>query len=103
GIRDFHVTGVQTCALPISTPRFDRQVLQELLRFGFPLQLNFVLSFVFSRADTFLISVLLGPAQVAFYEIARRIPDSVSDAYEAFVQVYFPSVAQRIEKIGRAH
>lgn len=79
------------------TPRFDRQVLQELLRFGFPLQLNFVLSFVFSRADTFLISVLLGPAQVAFYEIARRIPDSVSDAYEAFVQVYFPSVAQRIE------
>src|SRR5690606_40074923 len=39
GIRDFHVTGVQTCALPISTPQFqgsngafDPNVYQQLLR-----------------------------------------------------------------------
>src|SRR5690606_39289022 len=25
GIRDFHVTGVQTCALPISNPNFSRK------------------------------------------------------------------------------
>src|SRR5690606_40313595 len=34
GIRDFHVTGVQTCALPISDLPRARQWLRERLRFG---------------------------------------------------------------------
>src|SRR5207302_7522203 len=29
GIRDFHVTGVQTCALPISDPQFHRRKRRE--------------------------------------------------------------------------
>src|SRR5690606_40735664 len=34
GIRDFHVTGVQTCALPISRRRCQRDVM-GVVRFGF--------------------------------------------------------------------
>src|SRR5690606_39706133 len=38
GIRDFHVTGVQTCALPILTERFVPSARYQpfLLRFGVP-------------------------------------------------------------------
>src|SRR5690606_39931542 len=31
GIRDFHVTGVQTCALPISSYRFDLTLEEDLI------------------------------------------------------------------------
>src|SRR5690606_40703203 len=31
GIRDFHVTGVQTCALPISTVSVQRAILEGLI------------------------------------------------------------------------
>src|SRR5690606_40275490 len=31
GIRDFHVTGVQTCALPISRDKYLRQLAGEIL------------------------------------------------------------------------
>src|SRR5690606_41191236 len=34
GIRDFHVTGVQTCALPISSAHFDAKELRRLDRFS---------------------------------------------------------------------
>jgi O-antigen/teichoic acid export membrane protein len=68
----------------------DLVMLRRMLIFGLPLQLNYIMSFIFQRMDTFVIGMLLGPMQVAYYEIARRIPDSLSEGYEAFVQVYFP-------------
>jgi O-antigen/teichoic acid export membrane protein len=64
--------------------------LKELLVFGFPLQLNDVLTFVFLRADTVVIGALMGPAEIAYYEIARKIPESLEGLYEAFRAVYFP-------------
>jgi O-antigen/teichoic acid export membrane protein len=69
---------------------FDIQMLKKMLGTGFPAQVIYIMSFIFQRADTFLIGILLGPAQVAFYEVGRRIPDSLVDSYEAFVQVYLP-------------
>lgn len=68
--------------------------LRSLLSFGAPLQANYLLSFTYQRIDTLLIALFLGPTQVAFYEIARRIPDSLIDLHEAFVQVYFPYVSR---------
>src|SRR5690606_39670404 len=40
GIRDFHVTGVQTCALPIYCSAQIAKVLIQLLRYGLGLSLN---------------------------------------------------------------
>lgn len=68
-------------------------VLWELLRFGFPLQVNYVMSFIFMRLDTLIIAALLGPAGTAFYEVARRIPDSLIRIYDAFRAVYFPFIS----------
>jgi O-antigen/teichoic acid export membrane protein len=68
---------------------FHPQALKEMLVFGFPLQINDILGFAFQRIDTLILGVLLGPAEVAYYEIARRIPDSLARLYEAFRSVYY--------------
>ncbi len=69
-------------------------LLKQLLVFGFPLELQFLLNFVFLRVDTFIIGTMLGPAGIAYYEVARRIPDSINQLYEAFRMVYFPFAAR---------
>lgn len=79
--------------------------LKGILRFGFPLYINQVLSFIFLRADTFIIGILLGPAEIALYEIARKIPESLEMIYDAFRRVYFPLVSRLLahgEKIRSA-
>jgi len=68
----------------------DMPVLKELLRFGFPLQMQYLLDFSFNRMDTMIIGSFLGTAGIAYYEIARKIPDSLMQTYPVFVSVYFP-------------
>ena len=80
-------------ATRIGAMRPDMSLLGGLLRFGAVLQANYLLSFVYQRVDTFLIAGFLGPAELAMYEIARRLPDALIDLHEAFVVVYFPFVS----------
>ena|GEM_PF-1762748 len=75
-------------------PVFDRKDLRKLLVFGLPLEVNYLQSFLYQRFDTFLIGILMGPADVALYEVARRIPDSGMEGYDAFNQVYFPFISR---------
>jgi O-antigen/teichoic acid export membrane protein len=75
-------------------PQLHRDTLAKLLRFGFPLQINDVLSFIFTRIDTILIGALLGTVGVAYYEVARRIPDAVGRLFQSFVTVYFPFMSK---------
>lgn len=81
---------------------FDAAALWPMLRYALPLYANYYLSFLATRADTLLIGGLLGPTSVAFYEVARRIPDSLMQLYEAFRQVYFPFVVRGIAE-SRMH
>lgn len=83
--------------LPIRL-EFDTGLLKKMLRYGFPLYINFYLSFAFSRMDTILIGLFMGASNVAFYQIAGRIPDSLEQFYEAFRQVYFPFVARHFAR-----
>lgn len=73
--------------------QFDFKLLGEMLRFSFPLYLNLILTFFFQRADTFIIGGFMGPAEIAIYEIARKIPESIESLYEAFRKVYFPFIS----------
>lgn len=75
---------------------FDLQLLRQMLRYALPLYGNYFLSFLSMRADTLLIGGMLGTTAVAYYEVARRIPDSLLQLYEAFRQVYFPFVVRGI-------
>lgn len=75
----------------------DRSLLFQMLRFGTPLLANDILSFVYTRIDTLVIGALLGPAEIAYYEIARRIPDSLQRLYESFRSVYFPFISKFLD------
>lgn len=73
---------------------FNRGILKEMLVFGFPLQLQYTLDFSFSRIDTLIIASLLGTSGTAYYEVARKIPDSLTQLFNAFRSVYFPMVTE---------
>ncbi len=76
------------------TISLDLQLIWSMLKFGFPLYINYFLSFIFLRADTFIIGILLGPVEIALFEYARKIPESIDMMYTAFRQVYFPIVSR---------
>lgn len=96
----FAVSAVyQYLVLPISK-RFvyQRPLLSEMLRFGFPLQLTRFLWFVFRRVDVLLLGTLAGPASVAYYAVAARIPDALQHLSESYTAVYFPTMAALLAK-----
>lgn len=77
---------------------FDFNKLKKMLIFAFPLHINDVLHLVFSRIDTLMISILLGSADIAYYEIARRIPDALYSLFETFRSVFYPFVSRLLSR-----
>lgn len=71
---------------------FDLEWFKRLFKFGLPLYGNKLLAFAYSRADTFVIGYFFGPAEIAIYEFARRIPESIEMLYTSFVEVFFPYI-----------
>ncbi len=71
-----------------------RQILGEVLRFGFPLQLNRVLWFVSSRVDVLLVGAFLGPSAVALFDVASRIPNALQRLVQAYTAVFFPKMTE---------
>lgn len=74
---------------------FDADVFKELMKFGFPLQVNDILNFVFLRIDSIVVVAALGPVNMAIYEVARRIPDYLRNIFEPFRSVYYPFLTKR--------
>jgi len=68
----------------------DIPLIKGMLKFGFPLQVQYIFDFTYSKLDTVIIGSLLGARGVAFYDIARKIPDSLMQLYSVFISVYFP-------------
>lgn len=68
---------------------FRLDVIRELAMFGLPLQFNDILNFFWTRIDTLVIGALLGPSDIAIYEVARKIPDSLVRLFQPFRSVYF--------------
>lgn len=73
---------------------FNKETLMKMLVFGFPLQLQFILDFAYSRIDTLIITSLLGTVGTAYYEVARKIPDNLMQLFNAFRSVYFPMITE---------
>jgi O-antigen/teichoic acid export membrane protein len=68
-------------------------LLGQVLRFGFPLQLNRLLWYVSSRVDVLLLGVFVGPIGVAFYNIAATIPSALLRLAQSYLSVFFPTMA----------
>ncbi len=52
---------------------FHTSAFVELMKFGYPLYFDDILGFVYSRIDTVAVALFLGPAEIAIYEVARKI------------------------------
>lgn len=94
---------VQFAAVPVRK-RFliDRTIARQLIVFGFPLGLNSVFTLAFTRIDRFIITAMIGPAAVAVYEVAARLPDNGYRLFQSFLSVFFPSMTEMIAG-GRIH
>ena len=82
---------------------FQPQVFKELIKFGSPLQVNDILTFFFQRIDSVVVAAFLGPADLALYEVARKIPDNLRGLYNPFISVYFPFISKRYDLDSREH
>lgn len=81
--------------LPFNTvPGYDGRLFREVFAFGFPLGLNSVLTFVFTKMDTLIIAALMSPLGVAYYGAASKIPDAGRQMFNSFRSVYFPSMSE---------
>ena len=80
---------------------FHFDAFKELMKFGYPLQINSILHFTFSRIDTIVIAAFLGPTEVALYEVARKLPDYLRNLYGPFSSVYYPFISKRYAVDGQ--
>lgn len=65
-------------------------LMKSIIKFGFPLQLNDIVSYFYGRIDTLMIAAMLPVADIAYFEVARKIPDSLLAFFDAYTTVFFP-------------
>lgn len=85
------------CFFMIPTRRtlaFDPGLMRRILRFGLPLQGNDVLSFAFERIDVLILGALVGPTQIAYLEMAAKLPTSFRRLFASLQSVYFPHMSK---------
>lgn len=71
-----------------------RAHLLQVIRFGWPLQVNDVLSFVFGNAGSLITAALMGPGDVALLSMAARLPGMVERLFGSFRNVYLPNLSK---------
>ena len=71
---------------------WQRLLLGQMLRFGFPLELIRILWYLSNRVDVLLLGAFVGPTGVAFYNIATTLPGALTRLAESYVAVFFPTV-----------
>ena len=73
---------------------WERTLLGRIMRFGFPLYLNQILSFMFNRVDVMMIGNMTDARSVAACEVAERLPNNLKAVVtSSFMTVFFPSVS----------
>ncbi|HDP99998.1 MAG TPA: flippase [bacterium] len=89
----------QYLVLPIKkTLVVNKKLLWGMAKFGFPLHLSRFLYFVSGRVNIFLLGTLAGPASVAYFSVAERIPIALQRLSESFIKVFFPRMTNLISE-----
>ncbi len=73
--------------------KFSKGVTRDAFKFGVPLYLNNMLTFVYQRASVFIMAFLLSPVSIAYYEVASKIPEGFQRLFRSFINVYFPMLS----------
>jgi len=71
-----------------------RAHLLQVIRFGWPLQVNDILNFVFGNAGNLITAALMGPGDVALLSMAARLPGMVQRLFGSFRNVYLPNLSK---------
>lgn len=74
-------------------PHWTRDTFTALLKFGMPLYVNNILVFTQGRLNLVLIATLLNPVSVAYYGVAKKLPEALARMFKSFVVVYFPNLS----------
>jgi len=82
---------------PSSYIILDAAILKKMLIFSYPLYLNNLFSIAFNKGYTLLIALLLSPTAVAYYSIAERIPDLLTQARQVYATVFFPEIVSLLK------
>lgn len=84
-------------ALPAASLRRCGRAYLEAVRFSKPLYVNNIMAFTTQRLDTFLVAVLLGnPIIVAYYEMAKRLPNMYTRILVSTLVPYLPGISARV-------
>lgn len=52
------------------------------------------MDFFYSRIDTLIIAAMFSTADIAYYEVARKIPQSLQGLFGSFQMAYYPSLSR---------
>lgn len=92
-------TAYQYLVLPIPKRlHCQRSLMEEVLRFGLPVQGMRVLWFASSRINLMLVGAFTGPSGVAYLSVAGRIPAALFRLAQSYVAVFFPTVTELLAK-----
>jgi len=80
---------------------FDPGMFGEILHFGLPFVVNYGLSFILSRSDSFLIQIYHGSADVGIYNAGYAFPDRIGQyLFMAVATASLPLTIRRLEQEG---
>ncbi|MBI3118149.1 MAG: polysaccharide biosynthesis protein [Candidatus Hydrogenedentes bacterium] len=82
-------------------PRLSITQYRSAVAFSWPLHANSLLTFVYQRFDTMLVTAMLGISAAAVYDMAKRIPALLSRVLGAFLVPFLPNVAELIAQEDR--
>jgi O-antigen/teichoic acid export membrane protein len=74
------------------------ELFKKIFAFGFPLGLNNILNFIFTKIDRVMIGAMMSPVGVAYYEISSKIPENSRRIYQSFHSVFFPNMSELFSK-----
>ena len=92
---------VQMTCIPlkaIDTFRPCLSTFKSVIKFGFPLYLNNILTFLYNRINVVIIGFYMSPVHIAYFEVAGKLPEGFTRMFRSFIIVLFPNMAGLFSK-----
>lgn len=70
----------------------ERDLSSQMFRFGLPIYLGRFLWFLSIRVNILLLAAFLGPASIAIFDVASRIPQAFQRFIDSYFAVYYPTM-----------
>jgi O-antigen/teichoic acid export membrane protein len=67
--------------------------VSKVLKFALPLYFNNLLAVVNNRSNSFIIAAFSDVLNLAYYDVAKRLPDALNRISSSFTLVFFPNIS----------